>query len=505
MYLLQVKVKELIGRIWAYVEHMRMKRWTKNPRSVQKAVFKELIRKAKTTQFGIDHHFSNIKSYVDFKSNVPIRDYEALRPYLEEVVLGKENVLWPGKPIYFCKTSGTTSGTKYIPISKESMPGHIRSARNALLHYIHETGDASILNGKMIQLQGSPALERRNGIATGRLSGIVANHVPRYLQKNRLPSYSTNCIEDWDKKIDAIVDETINEDLRLIAGIPIWIQGYFEKLKAKSSKAIKDVFPNLKLLVYGGVNFEPYKNSLFALIGKQISSVEVYPASEGFIAYQDCQDQKGMLLVLNQGMFFEFIPVDEFFSENPTRINIEDVELNTNYVIILNTNAGLWGYNLGDTVKFVSLNPHRIVVTGRLKHFTSAFGEHVIAEEVESAMQNALLTMKFEILEFTVAPQTNPPEGQLPFHEWFIEFKTMPLDLTKLQSALDFDMQKRNSYYKDLIEGKILQPLKITCVQPNGFDDYMKKIGKYGGQNKVPRLSNNREIADQLKDYGIKN
>lgn len=495
-------LKAILSRPFAKAVHNNIKKWASRPTETQQKVLEELIRGAKNTLFGKNHDFAKIQTYKDFKQQVPIIDYEELKPYIEKIKAGERDVLWKGSPIYFCKTSGTTSGTKYIPITKESMPNHIHSARNALLCYIAETGNSSFVDGKMIFLQGSPELETTNGIPFGRLSGIVAHHVPGYLQKNRMPSYATNCIEDWETKVDAIVDETIREDMRLISGIPSWVQMYFERLQKKSGgKAIKDIFANFSLFVYGGVNYEPYRSRFEQLIGKRIDSIELYPASEGFIAFQDSQKEKGMLLVLNKGIFYEFIPADKYFDENPPRLSINEVELGINYALILNTNAGLFGYSIGDTVKFVSKNPYRIIVSGRIKHFTSAFGEHVIAEEVEEALQAGLQTSPAEITEFTVAPQVTPPEGELPYHEWLIEFTKLPEDMNGFRLAIDKALQEKNVYYRDLITGNILQALKITPITKDGFNNYMKSVGKLGGQNKVPRLGNDRTIADKLSKF----
>jgi hypothetical protein len=476
------------------------KKWKNNAIKVQENLMLELVRQAENTVFGKDHDFQEIKNYSDLKKQIPIRDYEGLKDYIQQIIDGKEDVLWLGKPLYFCKTSGTTSGTKYIPISKESMPSHITAARDSILSYIAETKNTSIVNGKMIFLQGSPELTKTGDILTGRLSGIVAHHIPAYLTKNRLPSFETNCIEDWEIKIEAIVDETLPENMSLISGIPPWVQMYFEKLQVKTGKLIKDIFPKFDLFIYGGVNYDPYRKSFEKLIGKKVDGVELYPASEGFIAYQDSQTEEGMLLCVNHGIFYEFIPTDEFFNENPRRISLADVKIDVNYVIILNTNAGLWGYNIGDTIKFVSTNPYRIIVSGRIKHFTSAFGEHVIAEEVEKSLKEAVKNYPSEINEFHVAPQVNPKEG-LPYHEWFVEFKKEPENLDGFINLIDENLQKHNSYYKDLISGGIMTKLIVTKVSKNGFRNYMKSIGKLGGQNKVPRLANDRKIADKLNKF----
>jgi hypothetical protein len=494
-------IRAVLARPFAAYIASQTKEWSSSPIQFQNDVFNQLIEGGRETLFGKDHGFASIKSYEEFKKQVPIRDYEELKPYVEKVVKGESDILWKGKPAYFAKTSGTTSGTKYIPITKESIPNHINSARNAILSYVHETGNAKFLDGGLIFLSGSPELDKKAGINTGRLSGIVNHHVPGYLRTNQKPTYATNCIEDWEEKLERIIDETIDVNMTLISGIPPWVQMYFDRIQARTGKKIKDVFPDFSMFIYGGVNFEPYRAKLFETIGKQIDSIETYPASEGFIAYQDSQRAEGLLLLLNSGIFFEFIPTEEYFTENPRRLSIEQVELGKNYAVIINSNAGLWGYSIGDTVKFVSKNPYRIIVSGRIKHFISAFGEHVIGEEVEKAMK--FTTEKFpevELVEFTVAPNVAPTEG-MPHHEWLIEFANPPRDLEVFALELDNQLRRLNVYYDDLITGNILRTLKITSLQKNGFIEYMKSLGKLGGQNKVPRLSNDRKIAEALQFY----
>lgn len=492
-----ISLKALLAKPYAKRISKKIEYWAANPVKTQENVFIELISKAKNTVFGTDHNFANIANHKDFIKHIPVRDYEALKPYIEQVVVGKEDILWKGKPIYFAKTSGTTSGAKYIPITKESMPSHIKAARNAILMYSNETGNTKFIDGKMIFLQGSPVLKSQNGIQLGRLSGIVAHYVPKYLQKNRLPSWDTNCIEDWETKVDAIVNETLPENMTVISGIPSWVQMYFEKLIEKTNNKVGDVFKNFNLFIFGGVNYEPYRAKFESLIGRRIDSIELYPASEGFFAFQDSQKEKGMLLQLNSGIFYEFIEANNFSEENQKRITIKDVKIGVNYVMIISTNAGLWAYNIGDTIEFTSLKPHRVIVTGRIKHFISAFGEHVIGKEVEQALKEAIDTTNATINEFTVAPQINPKDG-LPYHEWLIEFEDEPEDISKFCQIIEIALQNQNSYYKDLIEGKVLQPLKVQKIKNEGFKIYMKSIGKLGGQNKIPRLSNDRKIAEAL-------
>lgn len=496
-------IRAALAKPFAALVHAQTRAWSSRPAVVQNRTLMRIVRQAEQTAFGRDHGFSNIRTYEDFKRQVPIRDYEELKPYIDRILQGEQNVLWKGKPAYLAKTSGTTSGVKYIPISHESKYTHFTSARNATLAYVHETGNASFLDGNLIFLSGSPELEEIAGIKTGRLSGISNHLVPSYFRTNQKPSYATNCIEDWEEKLERIIDETLPANMTLISGIPPWVQMYFDRIIARTGKRIKEVFPNFSLFVYGGVNYEPYRAKLEESIGGKVDSIETYPASEGFIAYQDSQREPGLLLLLNNGMFFEFIPADEYFSEHPRRLSIEEVELGKNYALIINSNAGLWGYSIGDTVKFVSANPYRLVVTGRIKHFISAFGEHVIGEEVEKALQAALRRFpETEVIEFTVAPQVTPAEG-LPHHEWLIEFSRPPADLEAFATVLDNQMRSLNVYYDDLITGSILRPLKITQLRRGAFVQYMKSIGKLGGQNKVPRLSNDRKVADGLNAYVI--
>jgi phenylacetate-coenzyme A ligase PaaK-like adenylate-forming protein len=466
--------------------------------AIQQKILRQLIKKVTATQFGREHDFEGIKSYNDFKVAVPVRDYEGIKHYIEMISKGKEDVLWPGRPLYFCKSSGTTSGAKYIPLTKPSINTQIAAARNALLMYVYETGRSDFFDLKMIFLQGSPVLDKYGVIPSGRLSGIVYNHVPAYLTQNRLPTFQTNCIEDWEQKVEAIAKETLKEKMSLISGIPPWVVMYFEKLiELSGKKYIKEIFPDFSLFVYGGVNYEPYRAKIEQLIGTKIATIETYPASEGFIAYQDSQRERGLLLNINGGIFYEFIKADELSEGKPKRISLADVQPGVNYALILTTNSGLWAYNIGDTIRFVSLSPYRIIVTGRVAHFISAFGEHVIGEEVEYALMKAANEMNISVSEFTVAPQiTN--NGALPYHEWFVEFAETPADLSALEAQVDKYMQEKNIYYKDLRAGNVLQQLKIRALPKDSFINYMKNLGKLGGQNKVPRLSNDRGIGEGL-------
>jgi len=464
----------------------------------QDKILKQLLKKGSASEFGKEHHLKEINDYQSLIQAIPIRDYEKFSPYIAKIKEGKANILWPGKPLYLAKTSGTTSGAKYIPISNDSISNHINTARNALLTYIATTGKSDFASGNMIFLSGSPTLDRIGGIPTGRLSGIVNHHIPGYLRSNQLPSFETNCIEDWETKLDKIVEETINKDMTLISGIPPWVQMYFDRLYEKTGKKIGDLFPHFEVMVHGGVNFSPYKSKLLDSIGRKIDTVETFPASEGFFAFQDTRDEEGLLLNTDSGIFFEFIPAGEIFNENPTRLSLRDVKIGENYALIVNNNAGLWGYNIGDTVKFTSLEPYRIVVTGRIKHFISAFGEHVIGEEVEYSLMKTAEQTNTRIVEFTVAPMV-AANDEKSFHEWFVEFEEMPSDLNAFAEKVDQHMRSKNIYYDDLIRGNILRPLVIRSLKKNAFIDYMRAQGKLGGQNKVPRLSNDRKIASELE------
>ena len=495
-----MKLKSLFAKPFASYIYNKVRKSLSTAVEDQDVIFKQLIKSGKMTDFGKDHGFDDISGLEAYRKAVPIRDYEAFKPYIEKIKQGRHNVLWKGQPIYFAKTSGTTSGVKYIPITKDSIPNHINTARNALLCYMAESGNNAFADGKMIFLSGSPVLERVGNIPTGRLSGIVNHHIPSYLRRNQLPSYETNCIEDWESKLDQIVKETVDTNMTLISGIPPWVQMYFDRLIELKGKKIKDLFPDFSVLVHGGVNFQPYKKRLFESIGKEVAAIETFPASEGFFAFQDSQNKEGLLLNTNSGIFFEFVPANEIFQDNPARLSLAEVELGVNYALIINNNAGLWSYNIGDTVKFVSLNPYRLVVTGRIKHFISAFGEHVIGEEVEQSLMEAAAEENVRITEFTVAPVIGS-DGSQSYHEWLIEFEKNPEDMSRFALKVDQHLRDKNIYYDDLIRGNILSPLKINPVKKNGFIDYMKSINKLGGQNKVPRLSNDRVVADQLSRW----
>ena len=490
-------LKKKIALLWAKKHVKETQSFKQNAVKDQEKLLFSLVKTAEKTLFGRVHQFEDIKNTADFQAKVPVADYENLKSYIEKVKKGQRNILWTETPEYFAKTSGTTSGSKYIPISKDGMPYQIAAAQSAIFHYIAQKNNADFVGGKMIFVQGSPELEEVNGIKTGRLSGIVAHHIPSYLQKNRLPSLKTNLIEDWETKVDEIVKETEKENMTLISGIPPWLIMYFEKLIERNGKKIKELFPNLQLIITGGVNYEPYREKMEELLGGKVDIIQTFPASEGFFAFQDDFEKEGLLLLTNHGIFYEFIPLEEYGKPDAKRLTLKDIELHKDYALILTTNSGLWAYSIGDVVRFISKDPYRILVSGRTKHFTSAFGEHVIAFEVEEAMKATVEKFPAQITEFHLAPEVNPTQG-LPYHEWFIEFEKEPENLDNFSRNLDEEMRKRNTYYDDLIAGKILQPLVISCLKKNAFQEYAKSEGKLGGQNKIPRLANDRKIGDFL-------
>lgn len=468
----------------------------------QSKIFQQLITKGKLTQFGADHDFKSIKTIQDYQARVQINDYEGLKHYFDQVHSGKMNVLWPGLPKYLAKTSGTTSGTKYIPLTKPSIPNHINSARNALFSYIYHSKSSAIFDGQMLFLSGSPVLTKENGILVGRLSGIVNHEIPSWMTKNKLPNHELNMLEPWEHKIDRLVEDIVSKNLTTISGIPPWIQMFLERVLDFTGKSsIAEVFPNLDLYIHGGVNFKPYKPKIAALIGRDICYIETYPASEGFIAYQDNPDHDELRLICNSGIYYEFVKPSDLGLNNAARLGLEEVRVGEDYAIILTSNAGLWSYLIGDIIEFTSLNPYKIKVTGRVSQFISAFGEHVISSEVDYAMQVALSKHQFELVEYAVAPQVNPIEQDKAYHEWFIEFKNPPHNIAEIAQTISSALESKNTYYKDLIKGNMLACAKISCVRKDGFKDYLISIGKYGEQFKVPRLSNDRKVADALTPY----
>lgn len=491
--------KSSIVKPFGMMIHRAMLDMSQNALKDQDRLFHQLIRLGSPTVFGRDHQFVRIKNPGDYQDRVPIRDYEAIKDYIYRIKEGERDVLWPGVPLYFAKTSGTTSGVKYIPLTKASMPYHFRCARNAVMNYAAQINDFSYLDGKLIFLSGSPETSMAGTVRAGRLSGLVNLHIPSLFKLSQLPSYATNCIEDWDTKVDRIIDECLGQDLRLLSGIPPWVVMFTEKILKRTGKNhIKDVFPNLRMLVSGGVNFAPYRDQYAKLFGSEMPRVDTYPASEGFIGFQFQPEDPALLLNTRAGVYFEFVTLEELNKTNPQRLRLEEVKTGVTYAILLTTNAGLWCYNIGDTIEFVSVRPYLFLINGRVSQYISAFGEHVIEKEVETALLQTCEKHRCTVAEFTVAPQVNPGDGGKPFHEWFIDFENQPQDTAQFSRDLDLAMCKQNIYYQDLIAGSILRPLQLKIMKPDSFLDYMRNIGKLGGQNKIPHLRNDRKIADAL-------
>jgi len=480
--------------------------WREKPLPTQERLLLDLCRKAARTRFGREHGFAGVRSVREFQDNVPLRTYLEFKPYWDTLLEGETDVTWPGRIERFALTSGTTAGNKYIPLSDEGVRSQRRAGRDIVNFYLEQSGDTALFGGKFLFLGGSTELVRLpSGALAGDLSGIMACRMPRYANLFRLPSPSIALMGDWEKKLDAMAEEAERSDVRGVSGTPSWVFCLFEQVmerrraRGRSVETVADVWPEFRLLVHGGVNYEPYRESMRHLLGKAVHALEVYPASEGFIGIQDRLDANDMLLMMDTGLFYEFVPREEIASDAPRRFTVADVETGVDYAIVLSTNSGLWGYVLGDTVRFTSLRPHRLRVTGRIAHFLSAFGEHLISEEVEAAVAGACRTAGAEIRDFHVAPIYPDQNTPRPAHQWFVEFVKPPADEHEFIAEVDRRLQRRNDDYAAHRQGDagMSAPL-LTTVPKGGFRRAMKRIGKLGGQNKVPRLRNDREFADVL-------
>lgn len=463
-----------------------------------------LTQAAYNTHFGKDHSFQTIKSYRDFKKQVPISSYETLSPYIKQIHKNKVDVLWSGRPVGLGLTSGTTSGNdKRIPVTSESLKVYKRTVMDQLLSYIGTSDNAGVLFGKQLFLSSTPVVTKIHDMPVAAISGLTTHLTSSFIRSRMLPSKQVSVVVDWEEKQSAMLEECLGQDIRLVAGIPIWIQAFFDRIIEYTGKSVGEVFPNLSLIIYGGVNVTPYKQQLLKSIGRKIDFLENYVATEAFIAYQDSVEQVGMLLNLSGGIFYEFVPVEEIDFKNPTRLNLQEVKLEQSYVILLTTNGGLWAYDIGDTIKFTSLNPFRITVTGRTAHFVSAFGEHMTIEQVERVIKHACsLQADASVKEFTVAP--NIKFDNLSYHDWYIEFSHSPENRKKFTTDIDFKLKSISHIYRALRERSIIGEPKIHYMKENTFKNYMQSIGKLGGQNKVPRLQNNRNIADVLEKYCLR-
>lgn len=472
----------------------------KYPIDAQKAVFWKLIKSAKQTKFGKDHGFKDIDSYEDFKNQVPIRPYEDFYIYIEMLRKGKEDILWPGKTKWFAKSSGTTNAkSKYIPITIEALEdSHYKAGKDMLCLYCSNHENSNIFNGKGLMLGGSQEKNSIYNFTDGDLSAILIDNFPFWVRMHRVPDSETALMGEWEDKIEKISDQAMNEDITNITGVPSWMLLLLNKIiEKKGVDNLIEVWPNLELYIHGGVNFAPYKNKFETIIpSKKMNYLEVYNASEGMFAIQDQNDSKEMLLMLDYGIFYEFIPMETFF-KNQKVIDLSEVELNKDYAIIISTNTGLWRYIIGDTVKFTSINPYRITIVGRTKSFINAFGEELVVENAETALEKISKRYNAIINEYTAYPVFK--DSKNAYHEWLIEFSKPPLDIDNFQVDLDVELQNLNSDYEaKRNKNLLLSNLKIKTMEKGTFYNWLKENNRLGGQNKIRRLSNDDIIAKQI-------
>lgn len=473
---------------------------------LQKATLKNLINTAANTEWGRKYHYQQIKNHEDFSSNVPISNYDDLKPYIDRMIKGETDILWPNKTKWFSKSSGTTSErSKFIPISDSSLHQcHLRSSLYVISQYSKLFPKTQMYSGKALILGGSLRQSDINTNAiTGDLSAILIKNTPMWAEILRTPKKSIALMSNWEEKIERIADYTMNQNITSISGVPSWMLLVLKRvLEKKGAKDIKEVWPNLELFMHGGVNFSPYAEQYNEIIKPgSIFYLETYNASEGFFAFQDRKESKEMLLMTNVGVFYEFIPLDELSKPNPKAIPLEDVNLNTNYAIVISTNAGLWRYIIGDTVQFTCLYPYRIRITGRTSQFINAFGEEIIIENAEKAISEACRITNAKVNEYTAGPVYLSNNSKAA-HEWLIEFDTMPHNTEIFNEILDKTLKSINSDYDAKRFNDLLLQKPIIRIMPNGtFFRWMKEKGKLGGQNKVPRLSNNRKYIEEILKF----
>ena len=478
-------------------KHKPIGRMLKDPVTCQENLMHHFLNIAKETVFGKDHSFHKIKNYEEFKKYIPLRNYEGLLPYIERIKAGEANILWKGRPAFLGKTSGTTSKTKFIPVTGNSLHNQVGAPQYAALNYSYRYKKYSFLKGKVLIFSDGHFFENTGDIKTAPISTIANSCVPKIYHRVRLPSDKINAIYDYEKRIDAMINESAAKDVRTIVAMPVWLLVYLRALKKNTGKEFKDLFPKFQLLMLSGMDYEPFLPEIKKYINMPFDVLETYPSTEGFIAYQDKLGERGMQLVLNNGLFFEFVRVDQLHLENPPRVSLKDVVIGVNYSLVLNTNAGLWGYLNGDTVRFKSLFPHRIEITGRTTQYISAFGEHVTVEEADKSIAETAIACDATIVEYTVSPNIKA-DGARPYHEWFIEFGTAPRDLSVFAERLDKKICERNFSYKDVVVHKAISPLKITVVPPGGFERYLCVAGKTSLQQKIPHVSNDNKFTQHL-------
>jgi len=482
----------------------QMELFLKYPIDVQEELLLKLLQKAKNTEVGENYHFSSIKNYNDFTQNVPIQQYESIEPLISRTRKGEQNVFWPTPIRWFAKSSGTTNAkSKYIPVSDEALEGcHFKAGKDMLGLYINNNPDAQLFTGKSLRLGGSSAVYEDNNSYFGDLSAIIIENLPFWADFSSAPRQETALMSEWESKMNAIIEETINEDITSLIGVPSWMLVLLNRVLEKTGKNnILEVWPNLEVYFHGGVNFNPYREQFKKIIPKKdFKYFETYTASKAFFAIQDVNHSLDLLLMLDYGIFYEFISMDEFQDEDSKAIPLSEVKLNVNYALVITTNGGLWRYLIGDTVKFTSLNPHRIRITGRTKHFINVFGEELIIENAENALKQACIKTKSEISEYTVAPifMNGEKSGG---HEWMIEFKKYPENLNYFTELLDNALKASNSDYEAKRYNNLtLSMPKINIARTGLFYDWLKHQGKLGGQHKVPRLSNSRKYLEEILD-----
>lgn len=481
------------------LKHKPISNMLADPVTCQEKLMLEFVEAAMNTRFGKEHLFSTIRTYEDFKQHVPLRNYEELLPYIEKIRSGQADVLWKGRPVFFGKTSGTTSKTKFIPVTKESLNNQVGAPQYAALNYAHRYKQYSFLKGKVLLFSDGHFFEKINGIKAAPISTIANASVPAIYKWMRLPSDNINAIPQYETRIKAMIKACRGKDIRTIVAMPVWLLVFLRALKKSTGKEFKDLFPNFKLLFLSGMDYMPYLEEIKRYITTPFDVLETYPSTEGFIAYQDIREERGMQLVLNNGIFFEFMPVNELGQRNANRVSLKDVEVGINYAVVLNTNAGLWGYLNGDTVRFKSIYPHRIDITGRITQYISAFGEHVTVEETNKSIAKTAAECQATIVDYTVAPNIKD-DGSLPYHEWFIEFGQVPKNITEFAKRLDHSICLLNFSYRDVVVNKVIEPLKITLVPTGGFETFLKVSGKTGLQQKIPQVRNDYAFARLLKE-----
>ena len=482
-----------------------------NPEEVQKGQLMDLVKKANATQYGKKYNFASIKTIKDFQERVPVQKYEQIEPLIDIIKRGEKNVLWPGDLKWFAKSSGTTgSKSKFIPVSKEALEDcHFRGGKDVLAIYNDLYPENDMFMGKGLTLGGSQQLSQYNSDTFyGDLSAILIGNLPFWVDFIRTPEQSIALMDKWEEKLIKMTEATLNENVTSLTGVPSWFLVLIKHLLEHTGKKnLLEIWPNLELFIHGGINFGPYREQYKKLIpSDKMHYMETYNASEGFFAIQDDPKSSSMLLMLDYGIFYEFLPMEEWEKDYPKALTVEDVELNTNYAIVISTNGGLWRYALGDTVQFTSKHPHKIIITGRTKHFINAFGEEIIIDNSDKAIDHACRMSGAVIKEYTAAPMYMSTEEK-GRHQWMIEFEKEPDDINLFSTELDKKLQEVNSDYEAKRYKSItLESPKIQIARKNLFFDWLKKHDKLGGQNKVPRLSNNRNLMDELikinEDYG---